>query len=360
MRSNSLLSSPHHHNQKDTGRVMRFVIYAAIPGVLMQVIMFGYGLLVQLALAIITALVTEASILELRKKNTERAIKDYSAVLAAILLAISIPPLAPWWVIVIGTFFSIAIVKQLYGGLGYNLFNPAMAGYVMLLISFPVQMTAWLPASQLTALNFSLWDAIHTVFTGYTSSGYSIEQLKVTVDGATMATPLDYVKTSLSEGYVVNEILDNNIFVGQLGIGWWPVAVMYLLGGLFLLKAKIINYHIPLGMLVSASLVATVLYLFDASTHPSAWFHLLNGSLIVGAFFIATDPVSAATTNKGRLIFGAAIGFWVIIIRTWGNYPDAVAFSVLIMNMAVPLIDYYTRPRTYGHGVRNSVKSKRN
>jgi len=328
---------------------MRMVIYAAMPGIAMQAIMFGYGILVQLVLAIATAVITEVLILELRKKNSERAFKDCSAILAAVLLAISIPPLAPWWVIVIGTFFSIAVVKQLYGGLGFNMFNPAMAAYVMLLISFPVQMTAWLPPVGLSEQNYSLWDAIHTVFTGFTANGYSIEQLKVTVDGATMATPLDHVKVSLTEGYVISEALNDGLFNGSLGQGWAPVAFAYFAGGLFLLKMKIINYHIPMSMLLSAFVVSSVLFLIDSSTHASPWFHLINGSLIVGAFFIATDPVSACTTNKGRIVFGAAIGFWVIVIRTWGGYPDAIAFAVVLMNMAVPLIDYYTRPRTYGH-----------
>lgn len=348
-------SSPHHHNQRDTGAVMRMVIYAAIPGIAMQTYMFGYGVLVQLALAIVTAVVSEILILELRNKNAERAFKDYSALLCGLLLAISIPPLAPWWVIVIGTFFSIAIVKQLYGGLGYNLFNPAMAGYVMLLISFPVQMTAWMPPLNLTLQNIGLWDTIHTVFTGYTASGYSIAQLQVTVDGATMATPLDHIKVALSEGYIVSEGLNDKLFHGSMASGWGAVAITYLLGGLVLIKTRIINWHIPASMIVSAMLVSGVLFVFDPSTHASPWFHFVNGSLILGAFFIATDPVSASTTNKGRIVFGAAIGFWIIVIRTWGGYPDAVAFAVILMNMAVPLIDYYTKPRTYGH----KVKAKR-
>lgn len=355
----SVASSPHHHNQRDTGAVMRLVIYAMIPGIIVQAIMFGYGVLIQLLLAIITAVVTEIAILELRKKNSERAFKDCSAMLAAMLLAISIPPLAPWWIIVIGTFFSIAIVKQLYGGLGFNIFNPAMAGYVMLLISFPVQMTAWMPPVSLTEQSIGLWDTIYTVFTGYTASGYSITQLQTTIDGVTMATPLDHVKVALNEGYIVSEALSDGLFSGSIGAGWGVVSFAYLLGGLFLLKAKVINWHIPISMIVMALITAGVLYIADTSTHASPWFHLVNGSLIIGAFFIATDPVSSSTTNKGRLIFGAAIGFWIIVIRTWGGYPDAIAFAVVLMNMAVPLIDYYTRPRTYGHKVKAKDMSHR-
>ena len=345
----SLSSSPHHHNRRDTGHVMRLVCYATIPGILTNVWFFGFGVLIQIVLAIATALITEGVISELRKKKTERVLKDYSAVLAALLLAISIPPLAPWWIAVIGTFFAIAIVKQLYGGLGYNMFNPAMAAYVMLLISFPVQMTSWLPPYSIAEQSHSLWDAVHTVFSGYTSTGFSVEQLKVGIDGATMATPLDEVKTALLQGYTISEAQTHMMFDGQYGKGWFWVSVAYLVGGILLLKTKVINWHIPISMLLSAALLSFVLFLVDADQYASPLFHLFSGSLIVGAFFIATDPVSASTTVKGRLIFGAAIGLWVIIIRIWGGYPDAVAFAVLIMNMAVPLIDYYTQPRTYGH-----------
>lgn len=331
---------------------MRLVMYACIPGILMQVWFFGIGVLIQLTLGIVTAVVTEALIVELRKKNTERAITDSSAALAGLLLGISIPPLAPWWIIVIGSFFAIAIVKQAYGGLGFNMFNPAMAGYIVLLISFPVQMTSWLPPLSLAEQDFSVLDALYTIFTGFTIDGYSIAQLRMGYDGISMATPLDYLKTSLTEGYTVGEALQSDIFSGSWGIGWAPVSLAYLAGGLVLLKLKVINWHIPISMMAGAMLLALILNLVDSSQFASPLFHLVNGSLIFGAFFIATDPVSAATTNRGRLIFGAAIGAWIIIIRTWGNYPDAVAFAVVLLNMAVPLIDYYTRPRTYGHRIK--------
>ncbi|GBL03462.1 electron transport complex subunit RsxD [Glaciecola sp. KUL10] len=345
----TLKSSPHHHNRRDTGQVMRLVIYACIPGIIAQTWYFGFGTLIQVFLAIVTAVVTETIILELRKKNTERVIKDYSAVLAALLLAISIPSFAPWWVIVIGTFFSIAIVKQLYGGLGYNMFNPAMGGYVMLLISFPMQMTSWLPPLSLAEQTHGFIDAVYMVFTGYTSTGFNIEQLRIGVDGVTMATPLDSVKTDLSQGFTLTEAYTNSIFSGIYGQGWAVVSLAYLLGGLMLIKTKVISWHIPGSMILAAVLFSGLFYLVQPDIYASPLFHLMNGSLIIGAFFIATDPVSGATTVKGRVIFGAAIGLWIIIIRVWGGYPDAVAFAVLIMNMAVPLIDYYTQPRTYGH-----------
>ena len=349
---NNTASSPHHHIQRNTGAVMRWVIYACVPGIIAQTFYFGFGTLVQIFLAIVAAVIAEAAVLELRKKNTEHILKDCSAILTALLLAICIPPLAPWWLIVLGSMFAIVIVKQLYGGLGFNLFNPAMAAYVMLLISFPVQMTAWLPPSELAEQHINFIDTLYIIFSGYTVDGYNIEQLRVGADGISLATPLDHVKTALTENLTVNEAMNNAIFNDSIGIGWSMVAFAYLLGGIVLLKLRIINWHIPISMLAGAIFMSSLMFLIDHSVNAGPWFHLINGSLIFGAFFIATDPVSASTTNNGRLIFGFAIGVWVILIRTFGNYPDAIAFAVLVMNMAVPLIDYYTRPRTYGHKVK--------
>ncbi|KXI28653.1 electron transport complex subunit RsxD [Paraglaciecola hydrolytica] len=357
----NLASSPHQHIRRDTGQVMRLVLYALIPGILLQTWFFGFGTLVQIMLAIVTAVVTEASILELRKRDFERNLQDYSAVLTAVLLAISIPPFAPWWLIVIGTFFAIAIVKQLYGGLGFNLFNPAMAAYVMLLVSFPLQMTQWLPAQSLAQYDHGFIDAVYAIFTGYSQDGFSLQQLRFGIDGHTMATPLDTVKTELLNGLTYSESLQLAVFDSSLysvNVAWSWIGLAFLLGGLWLIKQKVINWHIPFSMLAAIFVAATVMSFVDGDRFPAGIFHLFNGSIILGAFFIATDPVSAATTNKGRLIFGAAIGFWVYIIRTWGGYPDAVAFAVIIMNMAVPLIDYYTRPRVYGHKAgRREAKS---
>lgn len=344
-----LSSSPHHHVRRKTNDVMRMVIYAVIPGLLLQTWFFGWGAIVHLLLASVTAVVTEALFLELRKKDFEKAIKDCSAILTAVLLAVSIPPFAPWWITVTGTFFAIAIVKQLYGGLGFNLFNPAMAAYVMLLISFPVQMTNWAPPLELALYSHDFVDAVYIIFTGFSAEGYSIAQLRTDIDGVTLATPLDTVKTGLTMGHTLTESLQGSIFSDGRGIGWFWVNCAYLLGGLFLLRSKIINWQIPGGMILGMLAVSLLMFAIDSDLYASPFFHMMSGGFMLGAFFIATDPVSASTTNRGRLIFGAGIGIWVYVIRNWGGYPDAIAFAVLIMNMAVPLIDYYTRPRTYGH-----------
>lgn len=345
----SLSSSPHTHVRRDTGAVMRIVCYAAIPGILAQCFFFGWGVLVQLALGIISALVAEAIVLGIRKKNIERTLADYSAVLTALLLAVSIPPLAPWWIIVIGTMFSIIIVKQLYGGLGFNMFNPAMVGYVMLLISFPVQMTTWLPPQSLVENSTSLLDAASVIFTNFTTEGYSISQLQVDIDGVSMATPLDQVKTAIISGQTYSESLFSPIMNGAWGLGWAWVTMAFLIGGVAMIRLNIITWHIPGSMIASVFIFSLFFYAISPDQYPSPLFHLINGSVIFGAFFIATDPVSASTTPLGRVIFGAFIGFWIVVIRLFGSYPDAIAFAVIIMNMAVPLIDYYTQPRTYGH-----------
>ncbi|WP_394221013.1 electron transport complex subunit RsxD [Alteromonas gracilis] len=351
----SLSSSPHQRVKRDTGQVMRMVIYAMIPGMIAQSFFFGWGMLIQAVIAVVSALVIEGVILFLRKRPIERTLTDYSAILTGLLIAISIPPTLPWWMTVTGVFFAIAVAKQVYGGLGFNIFNPAMIAYVVLLMSFPAAMSQWLPPATLAGISPSFLDSVSLIFTGFTTSGYDVTQLKTIADGVTMATPLDTLKTDLTQGVTYSESLANPIFNGGFfdaaGTGWGFVSLAYLLGGLYLWKTRVISWHIPGGMLLSVFVCALLLHLTNADYYASPLFHLFNGAVMVGAFFIATDPVSASTTPKGRIIFGAAIGFWVVIIRTFGGYPDAVAFAVIIMNTAVPLIDYYTRPRVYGKNV---------
>lgn len=356
----SLSSSPHQRVKRDTSQVMRLVIYAMLPGMLAQSVIFGWGMLIQAIIAVVSAVVIEGIILFLRKRPIERTLTDYSAVLTGLFIAISIPPTLPWWMTVIGVFFAIAVAKQVYGGLGFNLFNPAMIAYVVLLISFPAAMSLWLPPASHASVSPDFFDSLSLIFTGFTTSGYDVTQLKTIADGVTMATPLDTVKTGLTQGVTYTESLAKPLFDGGVfeaaGAGWGIVSLAYLFGGLVLVKTRVISWHIPGGMLVSVALCAGLLHLIDGDHYGSPLFHLLNGAVMVGAFFIATDPVSASTTPKGRIVFGAAIGFWVVIIRTFGGYPDAIAFAVIIMNMCVPLIDYYTRPRVYGKSVSHDKR----
>lgn len=358
----SLSSSPHQRVRRDTGQVMRIVIYAMIPGMLAQTFFFGWGMLIQAVIAVFSAVLFEGVILYLRKRPIERTLTDYSAALTGLLIAVSIPPTLPWWMTVIGVFFAIGVAKQVYGGLGFNIFNPAMIAYVVLLISFPAAMSLWLPATTQAGITPSFLDSVSLIFTGFTTSGYDVTQLRTIADGVTMATPLDTLKTDLTQGLTYSESLSKATFNGSFfdaaGAGWGWVSLAYLLGGLALVKTRVISWHIPGSMIVSVFICAAVLHLANGDVYASPLFHLLNGAVIVGAFFIATDPVSASTTPRGRIIFGAAIGFWIVIIRVFGGYPDAVAFAVIIMNMAVPLIDYYTRPRVYGKNVTSKRGAK--
>ncbi|MDX3773884.1 electron transport complex subunit RsxD [Chromatiaceae bacterium AAb-1] len=347
-----IASSPHNHNQKSTSQLMLLVAAACIPGILIQAVFFGYGVLVQLVLAVITAWFTEALILILREKRILPRLKDNSALVTAVLLAVSIPPYAPWWIIVLGTAFAIIIVKQLYGGLGNNPFNPAMAAYIMLLVSFPVQMTQWLPALPQQAAELTPADAACAVFTGYSCSGYSMTQLQSTPDGITMATPLDTLRMDLSAGLTASESLQKPIFNNISGHGWFWVNLAYLLGGLLLLQQKVISWRIPLAITGTLFILSLLSWLSSPDTNGSPLFHLFAGATMLGAFFIATDPVSASTTDKGRIYYGILIGILVYSIRKYGGYPDAFAFAVVLANMTVPLIDYYTKPRAYGHTSR--------
>lgn len=345
-----IASSPYTHNRRSTDRIMTLVLLATVPGVAAEWYFFGYGSLIQVVLAALTAWFSEGLVLRLRKQPVLPVLKDNSALLTALLLAVSLPPLAPWWLIILGTAFSIIIAKQLYGGLGQNPFNPAMVGYVVLLISFPVQMTSWLPPESLQSVTPGLVDSLSMIFTSHTHSGLGMQALQMGIDGVSQATPLDGFKTGLRAGHSAEQLLAQPIFHGILaGQGWQWINVGFLLGGLFLLSNNTIRWHIPVSVLVSLAFCATLGWWLSPGTLASPMIHLFSGGTMLGAFFIATDPISASTTDKGRLIYGALIGLLTWLIRSFGGYPDGVAFAVLLANICVPLIDYYTQPRVYGH-----------
>jgi electron transport complex protein RnfD len=293
--------------------------------------LFGWGTLFNLMIAIPAALLAEAAVLKARGYNVRFALRDWSAVVTAVLLALAIPPTSPWWLIVIGIIAAIVVAKQLYGGLGMNPFNPAMVGYVVLLISFPLEMTRWIGPHEAP----SWFDSFRMVLAS------------ANVDAFTGATPLDSFRTWAGNAEQLQAL---PILHGEFAsLGWEWVNIAFLIGGLYLLARKIISWHIPVAMLAGMALIALPFWLFDDARYASPLFHLFSGAAMFGAFFIATDPVSAATSRYGRLIYGALIGVLVWIIRSHGGYPDAVAFAVLLMNLAAPTIDYYTQPRTYGH-----------
>jgi H+/Na+-translocating ferredoxin:NAD+ oxidoreductase subunit D len=330
------ITSPHAHGPMQTSTVMLNVLLATIPGIAVLTHFFGYGTLVNLAWGCTLAVAFEALALKLRGRPLAFYLKDYSAIVTATLLCIALPPYSPWWLIGVGMASAILLAKHLYGGLGYNPFNPAMVGYVILLISFPVQMTSWTPPRGVGELPGFL-EALQACFT------------PAAFDGITMATPLDVLKQNNSQ--LIKDLWQQNAQFGRwAGIGWEWANLAFLAGGAWLLYRRIFTWHAPVAMLVSLTVMAALFYDGGSSASGgSPLFHLLSGATMFGAFFIVTDPVTSAVSTRGRLIYGALIGVLVYIIRVRGNYPDAVAFAVLIMNFAAPFVDHYTQPRTYGH-----------
>jgi len=336
-------TAPHARPLVSVPVVMRRVLFALVPAMLCHTWYFGPGLLLNFALTAAAALLTEGTVLRLRGRPTRYALRDCSALVTAALLSFALPPFVPFWIPLIGGAIAITLAKQLYGGLGKNLFNPAMVGYVFLILSFPVQMTQWLPPrmGDLDYRPLSVGEHVAYVFTGQLPADLD-------VDAVTRATPLDIVKEGLRAGRPFAEIRGSSLFGDFGGRGWEWVANFIALGGLYLLYTGTIRWHIPTTFLSGLLVPATVFYLIDPSSFPDPGFHLFSGATMLGAFFIATEPVSAAGTDRGRLIYGAGIGLLVYALRTWGAYPDGVAFSVLLMNGTVPLINRYTRPRIYG------------
>lgn len=318
------------------------VLLALVPGIITYLWVFGGGILVTLTLATLTALFAEAAMLKLRRRPIQPFLMDFSAVITAWLLALAIPPLAPWWLIVVGTLFAVVVAKQLYGGLGYNPFNPAMIGYAVLLISFPAIMTKWPAALQLAQTKLSFADQFHYIFSGLLPN-------EVKLDAVTSATPLDYLKTQLMLKHDVASIKEAPLFGTLGGKGGEYVTMAYLVGGLYLWQQKIISWHLPTAFLGALALISGAFWLLDSTHFASPLFHLFSGASMLCAFFIITDPVSGPTTPKGKLYFAAGVALITYLVRVYGGYPDGVAFAVIFMNICVPLIDASTQPRVFGH-----------
>ena len=323
-------------------RVMFPVLLALTPVAIAHVAVLGPGFVLQLAVAAPVALGCEAAALAIRRRPIEPALRDGSVLVTAALLALCLPPYLPWWLTALGTLVAALLGKHIYGGLGYNPFNPAMVGYAVLLISFPVAMTRWPPLGVDLDWSTLARVTVHSFYTGAPPADLSW-------DAWTGATALDALRTGLRQRLTMQEIRAGAPFdaIGAAGFVWFILAA--LAGGLVLLSRRCVRWLIPAAVLAGLAIPAALGHAVDPGTHPGALFHLLAGSTMLCAFFIATDPVSAATSDRGRLIYGAGIGFLTWIIRRWGSYPDGVAFAVLLMNLAVPLIDRYTIPRIYGH-----------
>ena len=335
--------APHIRAGHTTVGVMAQVLLATLPGLVALTLFFGWGTLINIALAATAAMLCEAGITQLRGMPPGLPWGDGSALVTAVLLGLALPPLAPWWLPVLGSGFAIVIAKHLYGGLGQNLFNPAMAGYAMLLVSFPLLMSRWpLPMPVLAD--------------GVLAPGL-IQSLSMVLlpgapelDGLTGATPLEAFRHH--SGLLVAQFYaEQPLFrAGHwAGVGWEWVNVGFLAGGVWLLYRRIVSWHAPVAMLMTLSLLALLCYDGGSSVSKgSPIFHLFSGATMLGAFFIVTDPATCAGSRAGRLLCGALTGALVFLLRTRGHYPDGVAFAVLLMNCAAPLIDHYTVPRGFG------------
>lgn len=330
--------SPHAHAPVSIGKVMGTVMLALAPATLFGFWLYGWPAVNLWAVSLIAAILGEAFIIRIQKRPVRPVLMDGSGILTAWLLALSLPPYAPWWIAVLGSLFAVVVGKQVFGGLGQNVFNPAMAARVMLLISFPLEMTSWVAPSQSPGL---------------------LESLRITffsqpIDGMASASLLGHVKTEFTRGIGLDQALLGHYApldmlwgsrVGSLGE---TAAVLLLIGGLFLIARRIITWHAPFAMLLGVAVPALLFNAIDGNHFAGPMVHLLSGGLMLAAFFIVTDPVTSPNTALGQFIFGLGCGLLTWIIRTWGGYPEGVAFAVLLMNAATPIIDQYVKPRIYG------------
>lgn len=313
-----LHNSPYVRKPASVTTVMLKVLLALLPGIAAYVWQFGPDILLRLLAATLTALACEALMLKLRKKPLKLFLTDLSAVVTAFLIAVAFPAIAPLWLVVTGTALAVVVAKHLYGGLGQNPFNPAMVAYAIMIVAFPSLMSQWPSA---------LPDAI------------------------TSATPLDTLRTGLRAADAsVGTLMSNADVFGMLaGRGWEWVAGGFGLGGLWLIQQRIITWHIPVAFLGTLAVFSGAFWLADSAHYASPVLHLMAGGSMLGAFFILTDPVSACTTPRGKLIYAAGAALLVYLIRVFGSYPDGVAFATLLMNICVPLIDMKTQPPVFGH-----------
>ncbi|MFU8833333.1 MAG: RnfABCDGE type electron transport complex subunit D [Wenzhouxiangella sp.] len=324
------------------GGVMRQVLYALVPAIAAHWWYFGWGIFFQIALAVGFALVFEAAMLRARQRPVKLFLSDYSAAVTGVLFALCMPPLAPWWIAAVGMLFAIVIAKHLYGGLGYNLFNPAMVGFAAVIIAFPIDLSNWLTPRQLSPGLPGLGETAYAILTGQLPAGLAW-------DAISQATPLDALRTGVQDNFSVVEIRDHPMFGDFGGLGWEWIANWYAIGGLWLVYKRVISWHVPVAVMLAIMIVSTPMWLLGPDIHPSPAQHVFSGALVLAAFFIATDPVSGCSTMRGKLVFGAGVAVITLGIRRFGGFPDGVAFAILLMNMIAPLIDRYTRPRTYGH-----------
>ncbi|MCA0131565.1 RnfABCDGE type electron transport complex subunit D [Winogradskyella alexanderae] len=326
-------ASPHVHSDRTSKRIMYDVLFALVPAFLVSLYVFGISAFIVTAVAIVSCLVFEYVIQKYLLK-TNITIGDGSALITGILLAFNLPSNLPIWMVIVGSLAAIGIAKLSFGGLGYNIFNPALVGRVFLLISFPVQMTLWPTA---------------------------IENNTSFVDAITGATSLGAIKEGLMAGETMTEIGTRipstmNMLFGFTGGSLGEISgLALLLGGIYLLARKVITWHIPITVLVTMGIMTGIFWVIDPEQYANPMIHILSGGAILGAFYMATDLVTSPMTKKGMVIFAIGIGVITVVIRLFGAYPEGISFAILIMNAFVPLIDKYFKPRRFGTKIKAKI-----
>lgn len=319
MKDLNVSCSPHLHSPQDTPWIMRQVIYALLPAACVGIYFFGLPALKVIVLAVLFCVATEALSLKLLNKPLA-TLKDGSAVLTGLLLAMNLPSGAPWWLVMVGSFFAIAFGKMVFGGLGNNPFNPALAGRVFLLTAFGSQMTTW------------------------AKPGHFPLSLADTVTGA---TPLGVLKEQGAGAIDIFKYSD--LLIGNIGGCLGEVsAIALLIGGGYLLVTRIISWHIPVMYVLTVAVFTGIMHAVNPAEYAPAMFHVLSGGLLLGAIFMATDMVTSPITNKGKVIFAVGCGIITSLIRLYGGMPEGVSYSILVMNGLVPLINRWSKPVKFG------------
>ncbi|MBQ0024253.1 MAG: RnfABCDGE type electron transport complex subunit D [Bacteroidales bacterium] len=321
--------APHVHSDRTTKSLMRDVLIALAPSLLVSIYFFGFSAVKLVAIGVIACCLVEYLIQKYILK-TKTTIGDYSAAVTGCLLALNLPPNAPWWLVAVGAIFAIGVVKMSFGGLGQNIFNPAIAGRVFLLISFPVLMTDWtIPASWFDNVN--------------------------SLDAVSSATPLAAAKEAIANGTPLSEVPAygdltwKQMFFFKVGGSAGEVSALALiLGFIYLLVRKVIKPTIPVVIIATVAIMSGIFNAIDPQSYTGPLFNICTGGVLLGSIFMATDYVTSPMTTKGQIIFAFGIGVITVLIRYFGSYPEGVSFAILIMNCAVPLINKYCKPRRFG------------
>ena len=361
-----LEGAPHDASVTSTGKIMRIVMYALIPALIGEIYFYGFGIVINMIIALVTALVTEGIILKLRNHCINRLWRDSSAALTAVLLAFTLPPLVPWYLTMIGTFFAIAIVKHTFGGLGQNIFNPAMGGFIFLLVSAPLPMTEYVSAVPNNFMYLTPIKSVQIIFN--VNKGQALKDAKINayyvllenrelsakglmknIDNLTGPTFLIDAKHEQPNHNVDKFTQENMGNISNYDLFAKVVlSSLFLLGGVILLITKVIDYRIPLSFFATFVMMSGIFYAIDPTKFLPIFYHLIFGATIFGGFFILTDPVTAVSKPIGAIIYGAVAAIFLIIIRNLGGYPDAIAFSVLLTNACAPLITIMTKRKAFG------------